>query len=222
MPKQLAKKGGSMNTLSLNGIKITWLGHASFRIDAGKIIYIDPHVLDENPPKADALLMTHDHGDHCDIENAYGLLKDDTTVVATEICAGAFDNAIVPSEEFQKININDTEIEVIPAYNLKIQTHQRGEGFGYIIHAHGTRIYHAGDTDFIPEMEKLEVDVALLPIGGTFVMDVDDAVKAALAIKPEIAIPMHYNFLEGMERDPSEFKRKIEERDPQIAVEILE
>lgn len=211
-----------MNTMEIGNIRITWLGHASFRIiDGEKVIYIDPHVLDENPPKADLILMTHDHGDHCDVEKAYKLLKDDTTVVASEICAGAFENATVASEGM-KINVKGIGIEVVPAYNLKIETHPRGEGFGYLVIVKGIRIFHAGDTDFIPEMKEIQTDVALLPVGGTFVMDIDDAVNAALAIKPKIAIPMHYNFLENMKRDPYQFRRKVKERSSAIEVRVLE
>lgn len=123
-------------------------------------------------------------------------MKDDAIVVASEICAGAFENAIAASERM-RINVKDVNIDVVPAYNLQIKTHPRGEGFGYVILTHGKRIYHAGDTDFTPEMKEIKADVALLPIGGTFVMDLEDAVDAALAIKPKTAIPMHYNFLEN-------------------------
>jgi len=84
--------------------------------------------------------------------------------------------------------------------------HHKGEGVGYLLTVNGKTIYHAGDTDFIPEMRGLgDVDVALLPIGGTFTMDIEEAIEAVVAIKPKIVIPMHY-----LKANPQEFKKKLE------------
>jgi len=84
--------------------------------------------------------------------------------------------------------------------------HHKGDCVGYLITLKGKTIYHAGDTDFIPEMKELrDIDVALLPIGGTFTMDIQEAVEAAIAINPYVVIPMHH-----LKANPQEFKKKVE------------
>jgi L-ascorbate metabolism protein UlaG (beta-lactamase superfamily) len=91
-----------------------------------------------------------------------------------------------------------------------------------VVEAEGKRIYHTGDTDFIPEMNSLQgLTAALVPIGGTYTMDIEEAVRAVAAMKPKIAIPMHYNFLEGLKADAKDFKQKVESKS-QTKVEILE
>lgn len=106
---------------------------------------------------------------------------------------------------------DDIRIRAIEAYNLPANHpdkvwHQKGNGIGYLLTAGGRTIYHAGDTDFIPEMKALgPVDIALLPIGGTFTMGLDEAVEATLAIRPKVVISMH-----ARDADPEEFKKKVE------------
>lgn len=113
----------------------------------------------------------------------------------------------------EEITSADINIKAVQAYNAEQasstkKVHHRGSGVGYLVTIEGKAIYHAGDTDFIPEMEELgDVDVALLPIGGKFTMDIQEAVRAALAMKPKIAIPMHH-----FGADPQEFKDKVEAR----------
>jgi len=110
-------------------------------------------------------------------------------------------------------SFGDIKIKAVEAYNTEQgnstkKVHHKGDCVGYLITSEGKTIYHAGDTDFIPEMRELrDIDVALLPIGGTFTMDIQEAVEAAIAIKPKVVIPMH-NF----KADPQEFKDKVEAR----------
>ena len=80
---------------------------------------------------------------------------------------------------------------------------------GFVITMDGTRVYFAGDTDFIPEMEKIACDIALLPVSGTYVMTPEEAVEAALAIHPKIAVPMHYAAIVGSDSDARKFKSLV-------------
>jgi len=162
--------------------------------------------------KADVILITHHHKDHCKMVTVERLKKKDTLIIAPKRCLkelGEDVKVIGPGEE---ISFGNTRIKVIEAYNTPEgnstrKVHKKGKCVGYLISMAGKRIYHAGDTDFIPEMKKLgRVDVALLPIGGTFTMDVEEAALAALAIKPKIVIPIH--FIE--KGNTKEYKKKVE------------
>ena len=110
----------------------------------------------------------------------------------------------------EKMTIDTLTFEATPAYNTNKQFHPKEKGWlGFIIEIDGVRIYHAGDTDFIPEMKTLNVDMALLPVSGTYVMTSDEAVEAALAIHPAVAIPMHYGAIVGDATDADNFKDKL-------------
>ena len=109
------------------------------------------------------------------------------------------------------IHIDGMKVHAVPAYNTDKQFHPKNNNWlGFIIDIDETRIYHAGDTDFIPEMKNFHVDIAFLPVSGTYVMTAEEAVKAALAIEPALAIPMHYGTVAGTEDDALSFKRALE------------
>jgi L-ascorbate metabolism protein UlaG (beta-lactamase superfamily) len=100
---------------------------------------------------------------------------------------------------------------VVPSYNTDKNFHPKSSGMlAFIVTVEGVRIYHAGDTDFIPEMNTIKTDIALLPVSGTYVMTAAEAVQAALAIKPQVAIPMHYNAIVGSEKDARLFAEKLQ------------
>lgn len=161
--------------------------------------------------KADIILITHHHKDHCKLVTINRLKKSGAIIIAPEICRKELGGNIKIIKPEEKIKIGKIEISATFAYNTKQgsstkKVHHKGECVGYLIRINGKTIYHAGDTDFILEMKKLgKVDVAMLPIGGIFTMDINEAVKAAIAIKPKIIIPMH-----NLKADPCEFKKKIE------------
>ncbi len=195
-------------------MKIQWFGHDSFKIETQRrIIYIDPFVLPRNSELADVILITHDHFDHCAPEKVGEIRKSDTIIVTTAKAAEKLQGNVKTLSEGESMELEELKIEAVPAYNINKPFHPRGTGIGFVVTIDNKRIYHAGDTDFIPEMKDLKnIDVALLPISGTYVMDIDDAVKAVEAIRPKTVMPMHYNYLEGLERDPIEFKRKVEDQ----------
>lgn len=205
-------------------MEIKWHGHASFEIFSdGKTIYIDPYKLPEKPKKADLVLVTHEHFDH--LSNINQLRRPPTIVIGPEGCKKKVKNLKV-IEEGEEINLKGFKIEAVPAYNVRRfrspgnPYHPKGLGVGYVVTVEGKKIYHAGDTDLINEMERLNVDIALLPIGGKYTMDVEEAINAAITINPEIIVPMHYNTVEGTGADPKEFIEGLEGTG--IEIKILE
>jgi len=205
--------------MEIEGIEIEALGHATFRINSDKIIYTDPFQLD-NQEEADIILITHSHFDHCSPEDIKKIIKKGTKVFITPDCQSKVSNfeeiEIIIVEPNKSYEAEDIKIETIPAYNLKqerLNFHPKeNEWVGYVITINGKRIYLAGDTDFIPEMKTLQgIDIALMPIGGTYTMDVEEAVEAVNSMKPKNVVPMHYNKIDGTEADPEEFKKGINE-----------
>jgi len=194
-------------------MKIQWLGHATFRIETnGKVIYIDPYVLPKNSPLADIILITHDHFDHLDINKIGEIRQPGTVFIGNQKTADSFGEITVLGY-WETKDIEGIKVTPIPGYNPNKQFHPKGDVSGFVLESEGKRIYHAGDTDLIPEMNKLEnIDVALLPIGGTYTMDMEEAVEAALIIRPKMIIPMHYNTIQGTEANPEEFRKLLQKR----------
>lgn len=213
-------RSGTMNTTTFGGVKITFFGHASFCLEFhDSAVYIDPYVLPPRAKPATLILHTHPHFDHC-------ARADKITSSSTVVIGHGCSHAMRPIEIGERASVGGAIIEVVQAYNLPPKEfHKFGFGAGYVL-SFGTpaapaRIYHAGDTDLIPEMAKIKCDVALLPIGGTYTMDVTEAARAVAQIKPRIAIPMHYGYLAGMKADPLEFKRLCSEFYSDCDVRIL-
>lgn len=193
---------------------IHWLGHDTFKVVGEKVIYTDPFKI-KKKDKADIILITHEHYDHCSPEDVKKIQGPDTVIVAPSDCAKKLSGNIKTVKPGDKIKVEGIDIEAVPAYNTNKQFHTKDKNWvGYIFTVNGQRVYIAGDTDHIPEMKNFKVDIALLPVSGTYVMTADEAVLAALDIKPKIAIPMHYGSIVGEEKDAKRFaeglKGKIE------------
>ena len=216
-------------------VDIKWFPPSWFQIKTKNlIIYIDPAYLrsyytrypkkiefskwpdpiDGLPEKlaeADLILITHAHKDHAKDVTVNRLKRKNTLVAGPGRCTQNLGEDIRIVQPGGRFSFKGIQINVVDAYNTTKgnstrKVHHKGNGVGYILTVAGRTIYHAGDTDFIPEMKELgRVDVALLPIGGTFTMDLNEAVRAAIAIQPKAVIPMHRS-----KADPLDFKKKVE------------
>ena len=223
-----------METIKELALSLKWFPPSWIQIKTeDSIIYIDPAYLrtyftkhphkiefskwpdpidglPEKLAKADIILLTHDHADHCKKVTVDRLRKKKTIVYGPKRCIKKIGNDIRVVAPGEEISIGKIRILATDAYNTREgsstqKIHHKGDGVGYLITADGKTIYHAGDTDFIPEMKELgPMDVALLPIGGTYTMDIAEAAKAAMAIKPAAVIPMHH-----LKSNPQKFHAKL-------------
>ena len=190
--------------------KIHWLGHDGFRIDSDKVIYFDPYQIKSAVP-ADIIFISHEHFDHCSEDDIKKIQQKDTVIVTDAVTAKKLKGNVKVVKPGDKITADTIAVEVVPSYNTDKNFHPKSSGMlAFIVTVEGVRIYHAGDTDFIPEMNTIKTDIALLPVSGTYVMTAAEAVQAALAIKPQVAIPMHYNAIVGSEKDAQLFAEKLQ------------
>jgi L-ascorbate metabolism protein UlaG (beta-lactamase superfamily) len=189
--------------------KMVWLGHDCFRIDADKTIYFDPYDISPGP-KADLILVSHEHFDHCSPDDVSKIQGTGTVIITDKTSAEKLTGDVRIIAPGESMSLEDVKIEAVPSYNRDKDFHPKQKAWlGFIVEVNGVRIYHAGDTDFIPEMSELKVDIALLPVSGTYVMTAQQAVEAALAIQPKLAIPMHYGAIVGDEKDALNFKESL-------------
>src|SRR5438270_1630433 len=198
---------------------LEWLGHAGFRIGVGRAsIYIDPYRVPDSEPKADLILITHQHYDHFSIQDLERLRKEDTRVIAPAAVAERLEGNVhsVRPGDVVETDLYGVDVRAVPAYNTSKRDgeghpfHPREAGcLGYEVNVRGERLYHAGDTDVIPEMDAVAgVDVALLPVSGTYVMTAGEAAEAARRIQPRVAVPMHWGEHLGTRRDALAFARQ--------------
>jgi L-ascorbate metabolism protein UlaG (beta-lactamase superfamily) len=193
---------------------IHWLGHDTFKITGEKVIYTDPFRIKEKDT-ADIILITHEHHDHCSPGDVEKIISPQTVIVAPADCREKLAGDVRVVKPGDVIEVAGIRIEAVPSYNTNKKFHTKERGWvGYIFTLDGKRIYIAGDTDRIPEMKDFKADMALLPVSGTYVMTAEEAVMAALDIRPSVAIPMHYGSIVGTDADAAKFaeglKGKIE------------
>ena len=187
--------------------KIFWLGHASIRIEADTVIYIDPWKV-KGEPRADLILISHAHHDHFSPGDIKKLCKKETVIVGPADCTSQLKGDVRTMAPGDSITVGAVKIEAVPAYNPRKQYHpQANRWLGFILTVEGQRIYFAGDTDLIPEMKDLRADIAILPVGGTYTMTAAEAAEAAAIIKPTVAIPVHCGDIVGTLDDAKKFRQ---------------
>jgi L-ascorbate metabolism protein UlaG (beta-lactamase superfamily) len=205
--------------MKLLNLELTRIAHDTFKIKGSSTIYTDPFKVTGHD-EADIVLLSHEHFDHLSLEDLNKVAFPGTTIVASPLCKEGLKDLKVKQIRFLdpggKITVGKVEIEGHPAYNVnkfrepgKPFHPKEQKGLGFVITMDGTRVYYAGDTDFIPEMKDIAVDIALLPVSGTYVMTAEEAAEAALAIHPKIAVPMHYGAIVGSEADAHKFKSLV-------------
>jgi L-ascorbate metabolism protein UlaG (beta-lactamase superfamily) len=185
-------------------VRITWLGHAGVMIESAVTLYIDPWKVGTSLPTADVILVTHDHSDHYSEKDIASLSGPGTRVVCP-VRTDAVTDVISPGGS---LSLKGITVQAVPAYNIGKAFHPKDKGWvGYLVDIEGKRIYHPGDTDRIPEMKKIEADLAFLPVGGKYTMDSQEAGEASHDMKTRYAVPIHYGDIVGTEQDAEKFSR---------------
>jgi len=198
---------------------------AGFKINSyDKVIYIDP-VIVEGDELADYILITHSHSDHFSLSDIEKLAKEETIIIGPKDVAGKLNKKLPELKVYEvkpedKMAFGDITIEAIAAYNLKsgfLTPHpMRKMWVGYVITIGDVKLYHAGDTDYVPEMDEISnIDLAMIPIGGdNLTMNAEDAAEFVNNLKPEIVVPMHYS----MEIDQISIFRELVNNDTKVII----
>ncbi len=205
--------------------KLHWLGHASLRYDGEKIIYFDPWKLAKNSKKADIIFISHEHYDHFSKEDLTLIGTSDTVIITDRSVAGQLADRDIIFKEVKRMSpgenyeVSGIKIKAVPAYNINKEFHtKKSQKTGFVVDIGNLIIYQAGDTDKIPEMADVRCDIALLPVGGIYTMNAQEAAQATLIIKPKIAIPIHYGDIVGFSADGLKFAELLKGK---VEVKIL-
>ncbi|MFH1371017.1 MAG: MBL fold metallo-hydrolase [Planctomycetota bacterium] len=191
-------------------VQLKWLGHASFRIsEANTVIYIDPWKIKEAPHDATLVLVSHSHFDHYSADDIARVSGMTTKLVAAGDVVQQYGKGQV-LKPGRTIEVAGVILTGVPAYNPAKKFHPKANNWlGVIVEIGKNRIYYAGDTDETPEMDALEnIDLALLPAGGTYTMNADEAADATKQFKPKMAIPYHWGDIVGGKADADAFAQK--------------
>lgn len=198
--------------MNINNIVVNT--QSSVKINLNKIIYFDPYKIESDIHDADIIFITHNHYDHFDNESINKIKNENTIVVAPKsmeevISQIKFRDYIYLNPNEEKI-IDGINIKTIPAYNIEKPFHPRENNWlGYIITYNNISYYVAGDTDKTKEAENVNCDIALIPIGGFYTMDVNDATELVKIISPKIVIPTHYGSIVGNIDDGKKLKENL-------------
>ena len=181
---------------SKGDLSITFIAHATLMMEFdGKVIHIDPvgrYADYSEMPKADLILITHEHGDHLDKEAIAKIKKQGTQIILTKTCASQLGSGTILSNG-EETTVDGIKIEAVPAYNLEKQFHLKGIGNGYVLTFGDKKVYVAGDTENIPEMANLKnIDIAFLPMNLPYTMTPEMVADAASMFKPKILYPYHF------------------------------
>jgi len=209
--------------------RFTWYRQSAYQYRGDqRVIYIDPWGLTGDLPQADLVLITHYHFDHFSKDGPFNdpdkafqpkgggdlakIVGPKTVIVAPRDVAAECSGEVKPVRAGDRIDAAGVKIEVVPAYNTaedRLGAHPKANGWvGYILELDGRTYYHAGDTDHLPELDRIKSDVTFVPIGGTYTMDATEAAGLVRKLSPKIAVPMHYGFVVGEPAVGERFKRE--------------
>lgn len=196
-------------------MKFNVFTQASIKIEASRIIYFDPYLIEVDYKDADYIFITHDHYDHYQIESINKVSNENTIIIMPECMKDEvtnFKQKVLLVSANNNYSIDDISFDVIPSYNISKSFHPKEKGYvGYNVKVDDRCLYVMGDTDVILESKNVKTDVCFVPIGDKFTMDVYEAIDYINYIKPKIAIPIHYGSLIGDISLKDIFKEKIDE-----------
>ncbi|HYU58142.1 MAG TPA: MBL fold metallo-hydrolase [Actinomycetota bacterium] len=181
--------------------RFTWFKQSAFRYDGdGITVYFDAWGIPDDAPPADVLFVSHGHFDHFDRDDLARIRSDATTIVCPRDLAAELSGNVIAVAPGDDVDVSGIKGQAVPAYNIaadRLDFHPKSNGWvGYVLTLDGFTVYHAGDTDHTSDLSSIRADAALLPIGGHYTMDADEAAGLVHEIRPGTAVPMHYGFLE--------------------------
>lgn len=203
--------------------RFTWFRQSAMRYTGdGLTIYLDPWGTGPDDPPADLILITHAHFDHLQPREVERLSTSGTKLVAPRDVAKELTGDVTAVAPGESLEVAGVHVQTVPAYNVaeeRLDMHPKANAWvGYMLELDGHRYYHAGDTDALPELESLATDVAMVPIGGTYTMDYREAAGFVKAMRPQVAVPMHYGFVVCSPSHADLFKKEAEP----VPVQVLE
>lgn len=207
--------------MNINNIEVNT--QSSIRLGFDKVIYFDPYKIETDKHDADIIFITHNHYDHMDNDLIEKIKNDNTIIVAPksmeDIISKIEFSDYIYLEPFDETNLDNINIKTIPAYNNEKQFHPRANNWlGYIITIDNTAYYIAGDTDVTEENKNVKCDIAFIPIGGHFTMNVEEATELIIKINPKIVIPIHYGSIIG---EPT-YGKILKEKLSDTNIEVIE
>lgn len=202
--------------------RITWFRQSALCWrDDELTVYIDPWGTGDDAGPADLILITHAHDDHFRPDEIERLRRHGTRIVAPRDVANMLTGDVTPVQPGQTHEVAGVSFTTVPAYNTReeaLEFHPRANDWvGYVLQLGGVTYYHAGDTDHAAELDDIDADVAFLPVGGRYTMNVPEAAGLAKAMMPRLAVPMHYGFVVGSQGDGERFRDAA----APVAVELL-
>lgn len=216
---------------TVDGIEIERLSNSAVRVESpGARVYVDvfDDALSGDEPVGDLVLSTHQQWDHFDPSAINRVAKESAAVVVHE----ASDTADIEHENVVTVAANESHtvvgvpLETVPAHNLVRMRnpdepfHPEGQGVGYVFEVGGVSLYHPGDTDPLDHMARIDVDVMFVPIGGAYVQSLGDAHWSVHMVQPDVAIPIHYGYVDGSRPDPSGFEELIAAVNADAALDV--